>query len=124
MAENASRATSGELCITIRAVPDCTVMTLMAWATMSCSSRAMASRSSITAWRANCSRLRASSAARARSAVASATARPCRSPTSQTTAKTTAFPAIVSNRAPEAATATTMAAVAAPTSGSERRGGR
>jgi hypothetical protein len=35
-----------------------------------------------------------------------------------------ALPAIVSNREPEAATATTMTTVAAATAGSDRRGGR
>ncbi len=49
---SASRACTGWVSMTRRAAPACRAMTPMLCATMSCSSRAMRSRSSVTTWAA------------------------------------------------------------------------
>ena len=67
-------SSSGSRC---RTAPTCSTITLTAWATMSCSSRAIRARSSATAMRAAASRSR--SAWRARSSAASACAARSRS---------------------------------------------
>ena len=61
------RAPSGSPC---RTAPTCSTITLIAWATMSCSSRAIRARSSATAMRASVSRSRSARAARASAASA------------------------------------------------------
>ena len=65
MAANACLASSGCVSITWPPTADCTAMTLIECATTSCSSRAMRSRSSVTARRASASRSRSSRSARA-----------------------------------------------------------
>ena len=65
IASSARLASSGWVSITCTPTPACTVITLMAWATTSCSSRAIRSRSSATARAASSIRSRSSTAARA-----------------------------------------------------------
>ena len=85
MAASAFLASAGWVSMTWLPTPDCTAITLIAWATTSCSSRAIRSLSSTTAWRARSSRSRSRDSLRSLSAAQRA--RRCRrfSPPSQNT---------------------------------------
>ncbi len=124
MATSDSLAASGERSSTMRPVPACTAITLIEWATTSWSSRAMRSRSEMTAWRANCSRVRASSAARSRSAAAASIARRLPSPTSQAVSNTATLATTVAGPEPVSATATAIAKVVTASRTAARRRGQ
>ena len=124
MTTSASRASSGERSSTTRPVPACTAITLIEWATTSCSSRAIRSRSSVTAWWASCSRVRANSAARSRSAAALSIARRFPSPTNQATPNTSTLDTTVSGPEPVRATAAAITAVLVQSRTAARRRGQ
>ncbi len=87
----ASVAFSGWRAITLRAAPACTPITLTWWATTSCSSRAMRTRSANTACRAFSSRSRWSSVARSASSCSRARSRRMAVPSTQGRAKKAAL---------------------------------